>query len=283
MLRKGVTSVHIFDPDGPLMTALSKLADLVICNILFIVFSLPIITVGASLTALYTCTLRIIDDREEDGLIFKTFWFAFRDNFRKATLLWLVCLCGIAFLGAYYWVTLSLIASLGRVYRITFYVLVFVFLFGFLYVFPLQARYENTVRNTLRNAWLVSVGVLPLTVLNIALIVAAVYVSFIMNPGALNIFAYIWAVCGFSLIAYLQSFLFRRAFQKISPELLDARYNRTSGPAEGAVFTDEEHRTEEAMAQESSYSNPDWNRREDILGGPEKKPEARGGKKKRRR
>ena len=118
---------------------------------------------------------------------------------------------------------------------------------------------------------------------SIALIVAAVYVSFIMNPGALNIFAYIWAVGGFSVIAYLQSFLFRRAFQKISPELLDARYNRTSGPAEGAVFTDEEHRTEEAMAQESSYSNPDWNRREDILGGPEKKSEARGGKKKRRR
>ena len=147
--------MRLFDPEGPLMTALSKLADIVICNIKFVLFSHPIIKVGTSLTALYTCMLRLVEDEDrDDGLIFRTFWYAFRDNFKQATLLWLICLCGIAFLYAYYWTVHSLAASFGRVYQVTFFVLVLLFFFGFLYLFPLQARSENSIRNTLRNAWL---------------------------------------------------------------------------------------------------------------------------------
>ena len=44
--------MRLFDPEGPLMTALSKLADIIICNLMFVLFSVPIITFGASLTAL---------------------------------------------------------------------------------------------------------------------------------------------------------------------------------------------------------------------------------------
>ena len=260
--------MRLFDPEGPLMTALSKLADIIICNLMFVLFSVPIITFGASLTALYTCMLRLAGDEErDDGLIFRSFWYAFRDNFKQATLLWLICLVGIAFLSAYYWTVRSLAASFGRIYQITFLVLVLLFFFGFLYLFPLQARYENSIRNTLRNAWLMSVAALPWTLLNLVLLAAAVYISFIMNPGAINTFAYLWAVCGFGLIAYLQSFLFLRAFRKLSPEQL----SRKTQASEGAIFTDEEHRANDMMEpQESSYSNPDWNRREDLF-PPEKK------------
>ena len=112
-----------------------------------------------------------------------------------------------------------------------------------------------------------SIAALPWTLLNLVLLVAAIYVSFIMNPGAVEIFAYLWAVCGFGLIAYLQCFLFRRAFRTLSPEQLSQK----SRTAEGAIFTDEEHQTEDLMApQESAYSNPDWNRRDDLF-PPEKK------------
>ena len=48
---------------------------------------------------------------------------------------------------------------------------------------------------------------------------------------------------------------------------------KTSVQAEGSVFTDEEHRRDDLMVQESSYSNPNWNRREDIVG-----PKSRRGK-----
>ena len=76
--------MKLFDPNGPLMTALGKLADIVICNLMFCLFSLPVITVGASLTALYACMQKLIydDDEKAEGLIFRDFWRAFRSNFR---------------------------------------------------------------------------------------------------------------------------------------------------------------------------------------------------------
>ena len=51
--------MKLFDVDGPLMAALNKLADLVFANLLFILFSLPVVTLGASLTALQTVVLRL--------------------------------------------------------------------------------------------------------------------------------------------------------------------------------------------------------------------------------
>lgn len=258
--------MKLFDADGPLMTAMSKFADIVLCNLLFVLFCLPVFTVGASLTALFTCMQQLVyEEGRDNGLIFREFWLAFRRNFKQATLLWLICLLIILFLAAYYWVVQSLAGTYGKVYQVTFYFLALIFLFGFLYIFPLQARYENSVKNTLRNAWLLSVAALPWTVLSLLLVAAAVYISFIMNPAAADTFTYLWAACGFALIAYLQSFFIRRAFLKFGPESLSGQ----SIQAEGAVFTDEEHRSDDIMIQESAYSDPDWNRREDIV-GPDK-------------
>lgn len=255
--------MKLFDSDGPLMTAMSKFADIVLCNLMFVFFCVPIFTIGASLTALFTCMQQLVYEEDKgDGLIFRDFWLAFRRNFKQATVIWLICLLAILFLAAYYLVARSLAGVYGRIYQITFYFLTLLFLFGFVYVFHLQARFENTVKNTLRNAWLLSVAALPWTVLSIFIVAASAYVSFVMNPNAVNTFIYLWAVCGFGLVAYLQCFPIRKAFEKLSPEIA----RRKSLRAEGAVFTDEEHREQDLMMQESSYSAPDWNRREDIVG-----------------
>ena len=208
--------MKLFDVDGPLFSALDTFSKLVLCNLCFVLFSIPVVTIGASLTALYTCTQRLVyEESREEKLVFLEFWHAFRRNFKQATALWLICLAAILFLGAYYFVVQRLAGGFGTLYMVTFFFLTLVFLFGFLYVFPLQARFKNTVRNTLRNAWLLSVAALPWTVLIILLIAGAVYVSFIMNPGAAGFFTYLWAVCGFSIVAYFQSFLTRQAFRKL--------------------------------------------------------------------
>ena len=265
--------MKLFDLDGPLMSALSKLADIVICNILFCLFCIPIFTIGASLTALYTCMQQLVGDTDrDDGLMIRAFWRAFTGNFGQATLLWLICLAAFAFFFGYYWVVFYLAGAVGVVYRITFFLLLFAFLFGFQYIFPLQARYRNKLRHTLRNAWLLSVAALPWTLMSIALVLAAIYVSFFLNPSAYGMAIYVWAVCGFGLVTYLNSFFFRRAFRKITPEM----EHPETAQSEGAVFLDEEHRRDELMTAESSFSNPDWNRREE----PKPKP---GSKRKKRR
>jgi len=260
--------MRLFDPEGPLMSALGKLSDVVLSNILFCVFSLPVVTVGASLAALYTVMQELVDDRL-DGIVFRVFWDAFRKNFKQATVLWLLCLLAFAFLFLYYHVVAMLGGALGRVYQITFYVLLIVFLFGFQYLFPLQARFQNRVGATLRNAWLLSILALPQTLLSFLVDGAAVYLSFFMNPGAWNVAIFLWAAAGFGLLACLNSYIFRRAFERIAPRLRGRDVD--GGRAEGAIFTDEGHRAQDLMVQESTFSDPDWNRR--------KEPEKRGRKK----
>jgi uncharacterized membrane protein YesL len=265
--------MKLFDLNGPLMSALGKLADIVICNMMFCIFSLPIVTAGASLAALFACMQQLIsDDAQDDGLIFRVFWRAFKQNFKQATLLWLLCLLAFGFLGVYYALVFSLEGILGRVYRVSFFVLCLVFLFGFQYLFPLQARYQNKLRHTIKNAWLLSVAAFPWTVLSLLVVGLGVYLSFFLSPNGFTMAVYLWAICGFGVLAYLNSFFFRRAFRKITPEA----EQQASHQAEGALFTDEDHRRGDLLIQESSFSNPYWNQR-DI--SPSKQPEKKGRKK----
>ena len=68
---------------------MEKVADLLIINLLFLLFSLPVFTIGASATAMHYCLRRW---REGEGKIAKDFMKSFRLNFRQATILWCVFL-----------------------------------------------------------------------------------------------------------------------------------------------------------------------------------------------
>ena len=209
--------MKLFDPEGPVMVGLGKLADLVFCNILFCLCSLPLFTMGAAAAALFDCAMSITEDLEEQ-LIVKQYWNAFKRNFKQATALWLICLAVIGLLALYSHVVSTMTGALYRTYRVTFYVLVFLFLSGFQYVFPLQARFHLGVGRTLKTAWLLAAAALPYTILALLVMAAAVYVSFFMNPGAVNSFVFLWAFAIIAVIAYICSFLYLRAFRRF-PQL----------------------------------------------------------------
>lgn len=248
--------MSLFDVNGLLMSELRKLANIFICNIMFCLLSLPVVTAGASLAALYTCMQAVLANDEED-IIAKQFWNAFKRNFRQATAIWLICLAVAGLLGVYYMIITHMGGTMERVYRISFFMMCFIFMAGFQYVFPMQARYENTVKNTMKNAWILSIAALPWTVLSIALVIGAVYVSFVMNPAAANGAVFLWGMLGFGLVAYFNSFFFRRAFALIDPKM---EAKQSAVPSE-ALFTDEEHRTTEVLYQEVTSSNLNWNKR----------------------
>ena len=79
--------MKFFNMDSPLMRFMTKVADLMILNFLFIVTSLPVVTMGAAWTALYYVTMKMVKD--EEGAIVKAYFHSFRQNFRQATVLWL--------------------------------------------------------------------------------------------------------------------------------------------------------------------------------------------------
>ncbi len=105
--------------NGPLMNALRTLANIFLCNMMFCLLSLPLFTAGAALTALYVCMQAIIEDDEEDVIV-KQFWNAFRQNFKQATAIWLLCIFVFVFLGIYYLIIISMGGAAGKMYCIPF-------------------------------------------------------------------------------------------------------------------------------------------------------------------
>lgn len=85
---------RLFGMDSPLMVALMKIGDLLCLSVLWLVFSLPIFTIGASSTALYAAVFYCL--RRNEAGVWKHFWKAFRENFKRSTLAWLIELAVLA-------------------------------------------------------------------------------------------------------------------------------------------------------------------------------------------
>lgn len=148
----------LFDMDNPVMRTLSTAADLIVLNLLTLLCCLPVVTVGAALTALNAAAIKIV--RGEETAPVKDYFRTFRENFKKGTVLGLIFLLIFAILIVDYLAAGSTVPILRPV------ILAIALLMLMLgqYAFALLARYENTVRGTLKNAFLLAVGYFPRTV-----------------------------------------------------------------------------------------------------------------------
>lgn len=204
--------MKLFDVDGPLMAALNKLADLVFANLLFILFSLPVVTLGASLTALQTVVLALAED-EENLVVRKRFWQAFRRDFKQSTLLWGIFAAAALILMGSNAAAQSMGGSLGRFYAVFLGALGILLAMAFLIAFPLQSRYPAPAVQTVKTAFLLMVLRLPLAAGMLAVPILAVYLSFFLNPDLFGGALFLWLAVGFALVAYLNAFLALRAFR----------------------------------------------------------------------
>ena len=195
----------LFDMDNPVMRALSVAADLLILNILTLICSLPIITMGAAFTAMNDVCIRIV--RGEEGYIFKGFFRSFASNFKKGTLLGLVLIACALFL--YY----DYFAALTYIPQMRFGILAMaVILFAVCqYAFALLARYENTFGAMLKNAAALTVGYFPSTLIMVVFAVALWLLSlrFPQVGGPVLI------MFGFSVPCYINALLLKGVFNKL--------------------------------------------------------------------
>ena len=196
---------RIFDMENPVMRALAVACDLLLLNLLALLCCVPVITAGASITALNDLTIRIV--RQEDEYIVRPFFRSFADNFRKATLLWLLVLLAAALLGVDYLAALSYIPAL-RVGIIAIGIIVFAVA---LYAFALLARYENSLRATVRNAAVLSVAYFPRTLG----MLAATVLFWALCFRFYQIGAPVLLLFGFALPAYFCALLLDGVFRKL--------------------------------------------------------------------
>lgn len=194
--------------DSKFMQAMSRLCDLILLNIVFLVTCVPIFTIGAASTALYNVCFRIGTEREEG--IFRCYFRAFRSNFKQGTLLFLVLL--IPFLLLIF--SLNFYSALDGIPHLLTYLctaLLVVMVLIYSYVFPLLSQFSNTVKGTLKNALLLSIGYLPrsiaMAVLNV-LPLAILYFQtlFFFQMGV------VWFLLYFSAAAYLNVMILRKIF-----------------------------------------------------------------------
>lgn len=212
-----------FNLDSPLMRFMTKLADLMILNLLFLVTSLPVITIGAAWTSLYYVALKMVKD-EESGIV-RSYFHSFRQNFRQATVLWV----GVLAIGAV--LTLDLVI-LGRIdspvaaaMKMGIGILSILAFLVLQYLFPLLAKFDAGTMQTLKNACILSVAHLPRTLLMAFCAVGAVIIT-LYNAYTVSIGILVWMLLGFAIMAFSNS--------SILVKIFDALANPTSAQSVGS-------------------------------------------------
>ena len=205
---------NMFNLDGPLFTALNKFSDLIILNLLFVVCSLPIVTIGASLTALSYVTLKMKEG--EEGYVARSFFRSFKQNFKQATVIWLLMLVIAALMFLDFRIMRFYEGTVGTLMRVSVYLGVLLWSMILIYVFPLLARFENTIRQTVQNAILLAIANAPRTLLILAVLFGAVFLT-VWNATTLVWGILIWLMIGFSLISYISSVMLVPVFHRLAP------------------------------------------------------------------
>ena len=202
--------------DSPLMRFLTKIADLMVLNILFCVTSIPLITIGASWTALYSVTLKMV--RDEEGSVSRSYFRSFRQNFRQATLLWLGVLVVLALLVLDIRVLNGMAEGTAPgLLRVGVEILALLGIMVLQYLFPSLARFEASLADTLKNACMMALAHLPKTALMTAAAVGAVWIT-LMNNTTIAIGLMVWPLIGFALMAFGNSGILRKIFDNYVPK-----------------------------------------------------------------
>ncbi len=170
----------LFDIDGPAMRFITKLVYSAYLNILWFICCLPIFTVGASTTALFYVSLKIVKD--EESHLTRSFFHSFKENFRQSTMIWFILLAAGLVLGVdgYVFYHMRFDSAIWTLGTAVFIVVLVAYAIILMYIFPLLARFDNTVRAMFKNALMIGMRFLFCTALMalIYFIMAVVVIRF---------------------------------------------------------------------------------------------------------
>lgn len=204
---------NLFNLDNPFVQFLTRVGDLIIVNVLFLICCVPVVTIGASITAMHKVTQAIIFD-EDNGTV-KTFFRGFRENFKQATIVWVLMLIFMVSMAFNYLIIKGFLAGTAAVaMQWLLVVLAAVVVVLAVYLFPLMARYQNTLRQHAMNALILAVVKLPRTVGLVALCLLPVLIAVISFQTFLTTLIF-WAAVGFGFTSYMSSSLLKPVFREL--------------------------------------------------------------------
>lgn len=200
----------VFQMDGSFYEFFKKLLWVLIINIIYVITCIPIITIGAATTAMYTVMFKIV--REEKFSILKDYFSAFAKNFVQSTVIWIAsAVIGfVCYLDIAYFALIS--NTVGYILMALAIIITFVFLMLVSIVFPVISRFEGTIVEHLKNAWYLignHIGYCAGAVLVTILVVGGIAFSTLIGL----VFSYL-VIFVFALNAFILSYMYDRIFSQ---------------------------------------------------------------------
>jgi len=206
--------MKILDSDSPLMSGLNKFADLIWVNILTLLCCLPLITAGASFTAMHYMCLKI--SRDEECYITKDFFKSFRTNFRQSTIIWFFELLIIIFLICDFWIVYRSGYEFPMIVYVAIILVAAIVTLGSTFIFPVLAKFDNSILKTVKNGILISLVQFPKAVLYLLLNILMIGVMyFFIQILPLYLFF------GLSYPAFAFAKLYDKFFEKLETRILE--------------------------------------------------------------
>lgn len=206
----------LFNMESKFVQFLAMLGNLVILNLLWLITSLPIITIGASTTAMYSVVFKYADNSDDE--VIKPFFRAFASNFKQSTLIWLpMCLVAVLLvIDGYYLISHANDVSTPFLW-VPFFVVLLVLMVTTAHVFPQIARYDVDTRTALHNTLLMSllhlfqtVGIVGLNLLP--------WILMLFLPELVAYTGIFWVMFGASAIAYFNAKVLLKMYKKHEPD-----------------------------------------------------------------
>ena len=220
-----------FSYDGTFYNTLNRIADLIILNVIWLLCCIPVVTIGASTTAMLYVTMKMASG--EDAYIVRKFFKSFKENFLQSTVIWLI-MAAIAALLIGNYVLLPNMQVSDSLYNLFFSascLTALLYAMIIVWIFPLQARLENKIRHTFKNALLLSFRHLPTTLL----LMVIVFVPMFLIWNFFSKLFYVVVLIAGSGLGLLCSLLYNRIFNiYIKPEEVE------EGESEEELLEDEE-------------------------------------------
>lgn len=233
-----------FRYDSELMMTISRATDYVILNVLCLLCSMPIVTLGAAVTAKYYVSMKLV--RGEEPSIIKAYFKSFKDNFKQSTLIWLLSLVLIVFF-AYDWY-LILVNGKGETatyFKIGLLIMSVIVLMSIVCIFPIIARFHVTMKEAIRSAVLFSFLHFP----KMILVILSIILPYYIGSHYMEYFLGIWLFCtGFSL--YYVSRMYVKAFAKLEGNNEETEKPKEVDDEETDESDDENQEVEESTENE---------------------------------
>lgn len=208
--------------NSPFMDFMNTTAQFIALNFCFLICCIPIITIGPAIAAMYQVLLR--ESRGEHGYLIKKYWQHFLKMFWQGLFTFIFFAVIIAFMvfGAAFWLHMN--DHLSLVVTIVIAIVASVVLSGMMYSFPLMARFDNTFRQTIKNAFCIALTNMKTTFILLALHITVAGLFYLFQG-----FKVFMLLIGFAFFTYVFSFIFTKLFRKYEPAEEEAAENDAHG------------------------------------------------------